>query len=163
MNKEGTKIISDGVIVYDGHEKDPTIEGPKFYKRNGYYYIFAPAGGVATGWQTVLRSKNVLGPYEDRIVMNQGKSEVNGPHQGAWVETATGESWFLHFQDRGAYGRVVHLEPMAWKEDWPMIGVDTDGDRIGEPVAAFRKPVVSGAADIATPQTDDEFDGSTLG
>ena len=41
MNTEGTKIIGDGVMVYDGHEMDPTIEGPKFYKRNGYYYIFA--------------------------------------------------------------------------------------------------------------------------
>ncbi|MDR2147965.1 MAG: family 43 glycosylhydrolase [Tannerella sp.] len=60
----------------------PTIEGSKFYKRNGFYYIFAPAGGVKTGWQVALRSKNVFGPYERKIVMAQGKTAINGPHQG---------------------------------------------------------------------------------
>ena len=49
MNTEGTKALDEGVIVYDGHELDPTIEGPKVYKRNGWYYLFSPAGGVATG------------------------------------------------------------------------------------------------------------------
>ncbi len=115
LNTEGIKTLDEGVIVYDGHENDPTIEGPKFYKRNGYYYIFAPAGGVPTGWQLVLRSKNIYGPYERKVVMDQGKSPVNGPHQGAWVDTQTGEDWFLHFQDKEAYGRVVHLQPMAGK------------------------------------------------
>lgn len=51
MNSKGTRVVDSGVIVYDGHGVDPTIEGPKLYKRNGYYYIFAPAGGVANGWQ----------------------------------------------------------------------------------------------------------------
>jgi beta-xylosidase len=142
MNKEGTKIISDGVMVYDGHEKDPTIEGPKFYKRNGHYYIFAPAGGVSTGWQTVLRSKNVYGPYERKVVMDQGTTSINGPHQGAWVTTQTGEDWFLHFQDKDAYGRVVHLQPMKWINEWPVIGVDKDGDGKGEPVLINKKPNV---------------------
>lgn len=96
MNPEGTRVLDAGVIVYDGHELDPTIEGPKMYKRNQYYYIFAPAGGVSTGWQLALRSKNIYGPYERKVVMDQGKSTVNGPHQGAWVNTASGEDWFLH-------------------------------------------------------------------
>src|SRR6185295_2245063 len=78
MSPDGTKLIDDGVMVFDGHAKHPTIEGPKLYKRNGYYYIFAPAGGVETGWQTVLRSKNIYGPYEDKVVLAQGKTEVNG-------------------------------------------------------------------------------------
>ena len=121
-------------MVIDGHTDEATIEGPKFYKRNGYYYIFAPAGGVATGWQTVMRSKNVFGPYEKRKVMDQGKTNVNGPHQGAWVQTQTGEDWFIHFQDQFAYGRVVHLQPMKWQNDWPVIGIDEDQNGTGEPV-----------------------------
>ena len=32
------------------------------YKRNGWYYIFIPAGGVEYGWQTVLRARNVVRP-----------------------------------------------------------------------------------------------------
>lgn len=137
MHVEGTKVNEDGRIVYDGHIIDPTIEGPKLYKRNNYYYIFAPAGGVGTGWQTILRSKNIFGPYERKVVLSQGKTDVNGPHQGAWVQTAQGKDWFLHFQDKDAYGRIVHLQPMIWKNDWPVIGNDDDGDGIGEPTNSF--------------------------
>ena len=157
MNAGGTQVIDEGVMVYDGHELDPTIEGPKFYKRNGYYYIFAPAGGVSTGWQLALRSKNVYGPYERKVVMDQGTSAVNGPHQGGWVTSVKGEDWFIHFQDKNAYGRVVHLQPMVWKNDWPVIGMDKDGDGKGEPVMQYRKPA-PGA--VATPQESDEFNGS---
>ncbi len=116
MSADGTKLLDDGVMVFDGHDKHPTLEGPKFYKRNGYYYISAPAGGVETGWQLVLRAKNIYGPYEEKIVLAQGKTQINGPHQGAWLDTPTGEFWFIHFQDRGPYGRIVHLQPMRWLE-----------------------------------------------
>jgi beta-xylosidase len=142
LDKTATKVIGKPTLIYDGHEIDPTIEGPKFYKRNGWYYIFAPAGGVATGWQTVLRSKNVYGPYERRVVMEQGTTTVNGPHQGAYLETPTGESWFLHFQDKEAYGRIVHLQPMVWKNDWPIIGAHSSGATIGNPVTTHAAPGV---------------------
>lgn len=163
LNSEGTQVINNNVMVFDGHKAHPTIEGPKFYKRNGYYYIFAPAGGVSTGWQTVLRSRNVYGPYEDRIVMNQGKTNVNGPHQGAWIDTPTGENWFIHFQDKEAYGRIVHLQPMRWVNDWPVIGSDPDGDGIGEPVETYNKPNVGTTFPIVTPPESDEFNGHSLG
>lgn len=151
MNEEGTKLLDDGVIVFEGHEQDPTVEGPKLYRRNGNYYIFAPAGGVSTGWQLALRSKNIYGPYERRVVLAQGKTSINGPHQGAWVETQSGESWFIHFQDKGAYGRVVHLQPMKWVNDWPVMGAD------GEPVLTHRKPNVGKTYPISTPADSDEF------
>ncbi|SJZ36675.1 glycoside hydrolase family 43 protein [Sediminibacterium ginsengisoli] len=162
MNTEGTQVTDAGVLVYDGHENDPTIEGPKLYKRNGYYYIFAPAGGVSTGWQLVLRSKNIYGPYERKVVMDQGQSPVNGPHQGAWVTTQKGEDWFLHFQDKGPYGRVVHLQPMEWKNNWPVIGVDKDGDGKGEPVLQYRKPDTGRSWPVQTPPDTDEFNGTYL-
>jgi len=163
LNDQGTKSIGAGTIVYDGHELDPTIEGPKFYKRNGYYYLFAPAGGVSTGWQLVLRSKQVYGPYERKVVMEQGKTTVNGPHQGAWVNTQTGEDWFLHFQDKDAYGRVVHLQPMKWVNNWPVIGLDHNGKGIGEPVLTYKKPNVGKVYPIETPVESDEFNTQALG
>jgi len=163
MNKEGTKIIGNRVMVYDGHEKDPTIEGPKLYKRNSYYYIFAPAGGVSTGWQTILRSKNIYGPYERKVVMDQGATTINGPHQGAWVTTQTGENWFLHFQDKDAYGRVVHLQPMKWINDWPVIGTDKDWNGKGEPVLVNKKPNIGKTYPITTPADGDEFNSTSLG
>jgi len=163
MNAEGTKVISDPVLVFDGNDGiNHTIEGPKLYKRNGYYYIFAPAGGVATGWQLVLRSQNIYGPYEKKIVMAQGSTDINGPHQGAWVDTQTEESWFVHFQDKAMYGRVVHLNPMKWVNDWPVIGTDKDGDGCGEPVLTYKKPNVGKTYPVCTPQESDEFDGYTL-
>jgi beta-xylosidase len=163
MNSAGTQTVTAGAIVYDGHRTDGTIEGPKFYKRNGYYYIFAPAGGVATGWQLILRAKNVYGPYERKVAMDQGKSTINGPHQGAWVDTQTGEDWFLHFQDKGPYGRVVHLQPMKWINDWPVIGNDADGDGKGEPVMRHKKPNVGKVWPVTTPAESDEFNDSKLG
>lgn len=164
LSGDGTKVLDDGAIVFDGHDNDPTLEGPKIYKRNGYYYIFAPAGGVSTGWQLVLRSKNIYGPYERKVVMDQGSSPVNGPHQGAWVDTKTGEHWFLHFQDKEAYGRVVHLQPIKWVNDWPVIGIDKDGDGKGEPVMVYKKPntgTIKSAT--ATPADSDEFNNNKLG
>ena len=164
LNAEGTEVISDPVMVFDGNDgKNHTVEGPKLYKRNGYYYIFAPAGGVATGWQLVLRSRNIYGPYESKMVMAQGKTTVNGPHQGGWVDTNTGEFWFVHFQDQGAYGRVIHLNPMKWINDWPVIGADKDMDGCGEPVTTYKKPNVGRTYPVATPPESDEFNTRHLG
>ena len=135
MAADGRSLTGPSRIVYDGHETQPTIEGTKFYRRSGWYYIFSPAGGVATGWQTVLRARHPYGPYEERIVMAWAPGTVNGPHQGAWVSAPDGTHWFLHFQDKGAYGRIVHLQPLTWLADgWPLIGEDPDGDGVGQPM-----------------------------
>jgi beta-xylosidase len=163
MNAEGTKVLDKGTHVFDGHDAHPTVEGPKIYKRNGYYYIFAPAGGVATGWQLVLRSKNIYGPYEEKIVLEQGSTKINGPHQGAWVDTPSGENWFYHFQDVDAGGRVVHLQPMKWEKDWPVIGTDNNKNGIGEPVLTYKKPDTGKTYPTVTPAETDEFDGERPG
>ncbi len=165
LNAEGTAAISGERIIFDGNASgNHTVEGAKLYKRNGWYYLFAPAGGVATGWQIVARSRTVDGLYEARTVMSQGSTAINGPHQGAWVETPGGESWFLHFQDKGLYGRVVHLNPMRWDDDgWCVIGEDRDGDGCGEPVTVYRKPDTGSPKALCTPQESDEFDGPAPG
>ena len=163
MSPDGTRLLGPSRIVYDGHETQPTIEGTKFYKYNGEYYIFSPAGGVSTGWQVVLKASSPWGPYQERIVMAQGNSSVNGPHQGAWIDTPSGEHWFMHFQDKDAYGRVVHLQPMIWTADgWPVIGVDKDGDGVGEPVMKYKKPALSSSG-VFQPAESDSFADTELG
>lgn len=159
MNAEGTACISDETMVFDGNRAGHhTVEGAKFYKRNGYYYIFAPAGGVATGWQLVMRSKSVYGPYEARKVMAQGESDINGPHQGAWIDTPSGEDWFIHFQEKQPFGRIVHLNPLTWDEEgWCVIGEDRDGDGCGEPVRTWERPALSECGEYEM-ATSDEFD-----
>ncbi|MFC6227485.1 glycoside hydrolase 43 family protein [Paenibacillus allorhizosphaerae] len=163
MSPDGKELLGEGHLLYDGEQHHPTMEGPKVYKRNGYYYVFAPAGGVATGWQTILRSKDIYGPYEDRIVLHQGSTDVNGPHQGGWVELESGESWFIHFQDKDAYGRIVHLQPVRWVDDWPLMGVNPDENGVGEPVLRMKKPDVGGEYPVAVPATSDDFAEQRLG
>lgn len=162
LSADGTHVTGPSRVVYDGHENQPTIEGTKFYKHDGYYYIFSPAGGVKYGWQVELRSKSPYGPYEEKVTLAQGKSKVNGPHQGAWVDTQNGEDWFLHFQDKHAYGRVLHLQPAKWKDGWLVIGEDKDGDGCGDAVASWKKPNLPSSGDVQ-PQEDDEFNSNELG
>ena len=164
LNAEGTKPISEPVIVFDGNgTENRTCEGPKFYKRDGWYWIMCPAGGVPTGFQLAMRAKTPYGPYEAKKVLAQGKTAVNGPHQGGWVHTAMGEDWFLHFQDKECYGRVVHLQPVTWKDNWPVMGVDKDGDYCGEPVVTYRKPKTRGGWKVVNPVETDEFSSNRMG
>ena len=135
LTSDGTRAIGQPVIVFDGNgTENRTCEGPKFYKRDGWYWIMCPAGGVPDGFQLAMRSKSPYGPYEHKVVLAQGKSAINGPHQGGWVHTKYGEDWFLHFQDKEAYGRVVHLQPVDWSSGWPIMG------KKGEPVITYKKP-----------------------
>ena len=163
LSADGTKAIGEPVMVYDGGNENHTVEGPKFYKRDGWYWIMAPAGGVATGWQLAMRSKSPFGPYECRTVMAQGKTKINGPHQGGWVHTAQGEDWFVNFQDKGAYGRVVHLQPMKWVNGWPIIGSAKGNAKCGEPVEKYKKPNVGQTYPIENPVETDEFNTTVLG
>lgn len=142
MSPDGTALLDEGRHIIDGDTLPGyrTLEGPKLYRYDGWYWVFAPAGGVAQGWQSAFRSRHIFGPYEDRIVLEQCDTPVNGPHQGAWVSTVDGQDWFLHFQDKGPYGRVVHLQPMRWEEGWPAIGSPP-----GRPVLSHTKPAHLGA------------------
>lgn len=156
-----TGLIGKPETIFDGRQLGPTTEGPKLYRRGEYYYVLMPSGGVATGWQSALRAKNIRGPYEYKIIMHQGNTQVNGPHQGGWVDTADGTDWFIHFQDVGALGRITHLQPLCFHAGWPFIGAEQNGDGIGEPVGEWELPVTGQPRyQIAA---SDEFDQETLG
>ena len=160
LSADGTKAIGQPVIVFDGNgTENRTCEGPKFYKRNGWYWIMCPAGGVPMGFQLAMRSKSPYGPYEHKIVLAQGKTDINGPHQGGWVHTKYGEDWFLHFQDKEAYGRVVHLNPVDWSTGWPIMG------KKGEPVSTYKKPLSNNQhpSAINNPVESDEFNAPVMG
>ncbi|WP_245935809.1 glycoside hydrolase family 43 protein [Sphingobacterium athyrii] len=163
LDATGTKVVNDQAMVFDGNDGvNHTVEGGKFYKKDGYYYLLAPAGGVATGWQIALRSKQVYGPYEVKTVLAQGSTTINGPHQGGLVDTKSGEWWFLHFQDVGAIGRIAHLQPVQWKDGWPVMGIN-DKNYCGEPVTSYRKPNVGQSYPVKNPVENDEFNSAKLG
>lgn len=158
LTADGLSLKTPSRIIFDGHEEHPTSEGTKLYKRNSYYYIMHPAGGVATGWQVVQRSKNIYGPYELKVTLAQGATDINAPHQGGWIETPEGEGFFIHFQDVGVAGRIVHMQPLKWENDWPVMGNN------GEPVLKYKgtKNKVQREPSWANFVRRDEFDSTEL-
>ena len=159
MSPDGKQLLDDGQKIYEG----PVAEGTKFLKRNGYYYLSIPEGGVSTGWQMVLRSKNIYGPYEGRRCLEMGSTNVNGPHQGAVVDTPDGQWWFYHFQSHSPQGRVLHLQPVVWQPDgFPLIGQDYDGNGVGEPVKVWTKPAMGKRSKPSAPQASDRFRRQSL-
>lgn len=163
MSADGTHVLDVGTVIVEDPKNLPTLEGPKLIKRNGWYYIFAPFGGVGDGPQAVLRSKAIYGPYEYRTVLEKGTTNVQAPHQGGYVETPSGQGWFVHFNQTDGYGRIVHLQPVQWRDDWPVIGDPIPGSVAGQPIATHAIPDVGRVFAAVHPQTSDEFDANTLG
>jgi beta-xylosidase len=148
MSADGTRLLDEGQEVYRGK----VAEGPKMFKRKGYYYISLPEGGVTGGWQTVLRSKTIYGPYERKEVLPAGS-----PHQGALVDLKNGDTWFVSFKSTAHLGRITYLDPVTWgDDDWPVFG------NKGEPMAEWKKPDVGKSYPVSRPQSSDEFSASRL-
>jgi beta-xylosidase len=138
-------------LVYTGNIRRG-LEGSHVYKINGYYYLYSTYGGL-DGIQVALRSKNIYGPYEQKVVISDSTRGVTfGIHQGALIQTQTGEWWTMLFVDSGPFGRFPSLQPVTWIDDWPMVGVD------GKGVVTYRKPKVGKEYPITDLPTSDEFD-----
>ncbi len=164
MSPDGRRLLGEGVEIIHA-PRHPYLEGPKVHKRDGWYYVMAPGGGVPTGWQVAFRSRSITGPYEEKIVLERGSTAINGPHQGAFVDTPAGEWWFLHFQDAGAFGRITHLQPVSWPSGdvWPQVGVDLDGNGIGEPVPRAHNSLLTPGGPLLAPASSDDFSSPRLG
>jgi beta-xylosidase len=163
LSADGLRVLDEGRTIVEDRVNLPVIEGPKLYKRHGWYYIFAPIGGVGSGGQAVLRAHNIFGPYEWRVVLVPGQTKVLGPHQGGYVETPNGQGWFIHFNNTGAFGRITYLEPVRWRDDWPVIGEPVGDGAQGQPVSEHAVPVVVPEAPQYRLQDADEFNSPTLG
>ncbi|AQR75740.1 xylan 1,4-beta-xylosidase [Sphingomonas sp. LM7] len=163
MAPDGASVLDDGKVIAEDKDKLPVLEGPKLYKRNGWYYIWAPIGGVGTGPQAVGRARDIRGPYEWRTVLEPGTTPVQGPHQGGYVETPSGQGWFAHFNSTGAFGRIVHLQPVRWTGDWPLVGQPIPDKQSGQPVLSHAMPDTGNAPTADRLQDTDEFGAPGLG
>lgn len=163
LSRDGTRVLDAGTTIVEDPVNLPVIEGPKLYKRHDWYYIFAPVGGVGSGGEAVLRARHIFGPYQWRVVLVPGQTAVSGPHQGGYVETPSGEGWFVHFNSTGAFGRITYLEPVRWRDDWPLIGDPIAPGLQGQPVVEHAVPVAVRAASQYRLQDSDDFDTPTLG
>ena len=148
--------ISKDSLIFEGTIRKG-LEGMHVYKINEYYYLYGTYGGL-DGFQAALRSKNIWGPYEQKIVIRDTTHGPNyGIHQGALIETQTGEWWTMLFVDSGPFGRFPSLQPVTWVDGWPMVGVD------GKAVTTYRKPNVGKRYPVKVLPTSDEFKSKELG
>jgi beta-xylosidase len=147
---------SNDSLVFTGDIR-PGLEGTHVYKINGYYYLYCTYGGI-DGIQVALRSKNIFGPYEQKVVLRDTTKGVNfGVHQGALIKTQTNEWWTILFVDSGPFGRCPSLQPVIWVDNWPVAGVD------GKGVVKYKKPNVGKNYPLKDLPTSDEFNNKTLG
>ncbi len=108
--------------------------------------------------QVAFRSKNIYGPYEQKLLIYDTTKGINyGIHQGALIQTQTGEWWTILFVDSGPFGRFPSLQPVTWVDGWPMIGVN------GKAVTTYKKPNVGKTYPIKNFPTSDEFNEKKLG
>ncbi|MGC4807435.1 family 43 glycosylhydrolase [Micromonospora sp. DT233] len=144
--------------VYQTPSSIGTLEGARFYKRNGAYYIWLtrPANG-----QYVLKSTNgPFGPYEQRQVLLNLPGPISGggvPHQGGLVQTPNGAWYYMAFTDAYPGGRMPTLAPITWTSDgWPQLQTVNGAWGASYPNPLPLRPV--------KPLTGtDTFTGTTLG
>jgi len=153
LNAKTLQKISSERVISVGNG----CEGSHMYHIGDYYYIYATYGGTE-GSQTIFRSRNPMGPYEEhngRVFANQKI------HQGALIETQTGEWWTMLFKDAGAIGRIPYLEPVQWVDGWPIIG--NNGIDVSKGGAAYKKPDVGQTYEKKYLPTNDAFTDTQLG
>ena len=131
-------LATDGAIehVYDGWQYPDdwiteayALEGPKLFRRGGWFYLISAVGGTAgpaTGHMVIAaRSRSVHGPWENcphnPIVRTRSVEErwwsrghatlVEGPDGGHWL--------LYHGYENGyrSLGRQLLLEPVEWTAD----------------------------------------------
>jgi beta-xylosidase len=166
---DGDKILDnkeEGIFVTD------TLEGEavKIYKFDDWYYLLnihlRDHEGMHQRLAAIQRAKKIEGPWEGRLILENGNGMKRSPAQGSIVKVDNGSWWFIHQLSFGApderyNGRPQFLEPMVWKDGWPQVGVDTDNDGIGEVVWHHNKPFNNGP--VKAPSTDDDFSKPELG
>ncbi|MEN2416350.1 glycoside hydrolase family 43 protein [Flavobacterium mesophilum] len=130
-------------------------EGPHLYKRNDFYYLILAEGGTEYGHaETVMRSKNISGPYEPHpenpilTARNAPEYELQKAGHASFVETQNGD-WFVTFlisrpltvQGRCILGRETAIEEIIWNEDWPYLKSKSNLPRLEIPFSGLKEVV----------------------
>ena len=135
VSSDGKRILSDPEMIaygWSGHAP----EGPHLIKKDGYYYCFLAEGGTGRGHMiTVLRSKNLKGPYENcpyNPIMTQKDpiAPIQCCGHGKPVMTQDGNWYMVYLCERmidgkwGMLGRETALDKITWTADgWPIVNM----------------------------------------
>jgi beta-xylosidase len=163
LSTDGKKYLGNDLVIFDANQYG-IIEGAKITKYKNSFFIFSSAGThPGNGSVLCLRSTNIYGPYEEKIVLNQAKTTVDGPYKGAFLSTPKeDEHWYIFSQHLKNFGKTVHLNPIQWENNWPIIGGSYNKNNAGEPIMNYKKPNIA-ETNIESPIEDDDFSGEKLG
>jgi xylan 1,4-beta-xylosidase len=131
--------LSAPTVLTRGVVQDATAaEAPRLLRRGAHVYLLIAEGGTAQNHAvTVLRAKDVRGPYEvaphNPILTHRHRgptAAVQAVGHADWVQTQQGDWWMLalatrplHNEAGGVHdllGRETFLLPMTWHNDWPV-------------------------------------------
>lgn len=140
------KLVGPIKNIFAGTKLSIT-EAPHLYKRKGYYYLITAEGGTSYNHAiTVVRSKNIEGPYEEDPYgyLLTAKDNQDLPLQraghGDLFATADGESYLVHLCGRPLagvrrcpLGRETALQKTYWTDDGWIRLENTVGDGDGLP------------------------------
>lgn len=105
------------------------VEGPHLWKRNDWYYLLLAEGGTREGHMvTVMRSKDIWGPFNSSpynpVISNKdkGKELLQSIGHGDCLEDRNGNHWLVTLgtrphKHRTLIGRETMLTPIYWTED----------------------------------------------
>ncbi|KAJ7106983.1 putative xylosidase/glycosyl hydrolase [Mycena epipterygia] len=156
------QLSSDGLSMVSTHavytnSTIGAIEGSRFYKRNGMYYIVTDHPATA---EYVLKASSPFGPYTANTLVNTIDFPVTGtdnPHQGGLVETPAGDWYYMAFTDAYPGGRLPVLAPITWDSaGWPHV-TTVNGDW------GLSYPYPTTEVTVSSPTGTDTFAGTSLG
>lgn len=132
LTEDATALREGGInqLLLEGEREGINLraEGCHAYKINGYYYLFFidwPGVGNQRRRQLCYRSRDLLGPYEYKMILDDDMGYFNnGVAQGGIIDSPAGEWFTVLFQDHGSVGRIPCVLPVHWEEEWPIIGVN---------------------------------------
>lgn len=150
------ELADDGLSIKKGSVKrqiaGTAYEGVLIHKRGNYYYMFASIGSCCEGlnstYTTVVgRADNIFGPYLDKsgksmmdnnheILIHKNDLFVGTGHNSEIVQDKKGQDWvFYHAVSvKNPKGRVLMMDQVKWKDDWPFVENNTASLESSKPV-----------------------------
>jgi len=130
------KVIGQKKQIWKGDGR-PHDEGPHLYFRDGWYYIMQAEGGLTRHVETIARSRDIWGPYENcphnpilnhnnlaiSVIQGTGHADMVEAHDGSWwmvflgIRVTSGQDCMIT-----NLGRETFLSPVRWTKDgWPIV------------------------------------------
>lgn len=161
LSADGFSQVKNQVVFRTPDNLSGPLEGSRFYKINGNYYILVTQ--YANG-EYVLRSTNgPFGPYElrpfaVRLPYAGAPGSGGSPHQGGIVQTQNGDWYYIAFNDSYPAGRLPVMAPVTWNDGWPAVTLVN-----GQWGGTYPFPnLPCGANRVKPPASKDTFAGKTL-